>query len=405
MPFELFLALRYLRDGRLQTLLILTGIGVGVGVIVFLSALITGLQADLIERTLGTQALVVVSPPEEMPRRLDANDGTLEIFEVERPPQRVRSIPEWQEVLELLRGMPDVVAVTPSVNGPGLARRGGGAVSVTLRGIEPRSFQRLLDLEGRLVGGALELEGFRAVVGVGLAEILGVGLGDRVLLQVAEDRQGVYTVAGVFDFGSTELNEGLVFVSIRSAQALFGLPGGVSLIELRNRDIFDADRLADRISARTGLEAESWIDRNRDLLVGLRSQSMSSVMIQFFVIVAVALGIASVLTVSVVQRAPEVGILRATGTRTRAIVRVFLVQGAILGVVGSLAGIVLGTLLAFLFQGIARGPDGTALFPVSLTATLYVRSVAIALVVGILAAVVPARRAAATDPALVIRDA
>lgn len=87
MPFALFVALRYLRDGRLQTLLILTGIGVGVGVIIFLSALITGLQDSLIERTLGSQALVVVRPPDEMPRAMGAAPaGMLEVVEMERPP-------------------------------------------------------------------------------------------------------------------------------------------------------------------------------------------------------------------------------------------------------------------------------------------------------------------------------
>lgn len=406
MPFELFVALRYLRDGRLQTLLILTGIGVGVGVIIFLSALITGLQASLIDRTLGSQALVVVRPPEEMPRplRVEAGEATLTAFDIERPPQRVRSIVGWPEARDALLGMADVLAVAPIVSGPGIALRGAGSVSVSIRGIEPISYQQIVDVEGRVIDGALDLEGFRAVVGVGLADALGTTIGGRVRLQVAGDRAAVYTVSGIVDYGSTDLNERLVFVSLRSAQTLFALPGGVSELEVRNRDIFDADALADRITDRTGLDAESWIDRNQDLLVGLRSQSMSSVMIQFFVIVAVALGIASVLTVSVVQRSREIGILRATGTRSRSITRIFLLQGAILGVIGSLLGIAIGTGLALLFAGMALNPDGSATFPVSLTAALYLRSVAVALGVGTLAAIVPARNASRMDPAAVIRN-
>lgn len=406
MPFELFVALRYLRDGRLQTLLILTGIGVGVGVIIFLSALITGLQASLIDRTLGSQALVVVRPPEEIPRPLplQGGDATLTAFDIERPPQRVRSIVGWPEAREVLLGMPDVLAVAPVVSGPGIALRGPGSVSVSIRGIEPISYQQIVDVEGRIVEGALDLEGFRAVVGIGLAEALGTAPGGRVRLQVAGDRAAIYTVSGIVDYGSTDLNERLVFVSLRSAQTLFALPGGVSELEVQSQDIFDADALADRIVDRTGLEAESWIDRNQDLLVGLRSQSMSSVMIQFFVIVAVALGIASVLTVSVVQRSREIGILRATGTRTRSVTRIFLLQGAILGIIGSLLGIAIGTGLALLFAGMARNPDGSATFPVSLTAALYLRSVAVALGVGTLAAIIPARNASRMDPAAVIRN-
>jgi lipoprotein-releasing system permease protein len=403
-PFELFVALRYLRDGRLQTLLILTGIGVGVGVIIFLSALITGLQGSLIERTLGSQPLVVVRPPETMPRRLQAPDSALEVVDVERPPQRVRSIVEWQVARDALLGMPDVVAVAPTVNGPAIAVRGAGSVSVSLRGIEPDSYRRVVDVENRVVEGALDVEGFRAVIGTGLARTLGLSLGGRLRIQVAGERTGLYTVSGIFDYGSTDLNERLVFVSLRTAQTLFDLPGGVSALEVRSRDIFDADALAGRIADRTGLYVESWIDRNADLLVGLRSQSMSSVMIQFFVVVAVALGIASVLTVTVVQRAPEIGILRATGTRSASVTRIFLLQGAILGVIGSLLGIALGSGLAVLFAGVARNPDGSPTFPVSLTGVLYLRSVLVALGVGLIAAAVPARNASRTDPASVIRN-
>jgi len=404
-PFELFVALRYLRDGRLQTLLILTGIGVGVGVIIFLSALITGLQSSLIDRTLGSQPLVVVRPPEDMPRRLPGGtDGAIQVVDTERPPQRVRSIVGWQEAQALLLGTPGVIAVAPTVSGPAIAVRGLGSVAVGLRGIEPETYQQIVDLRSRLVEGTLDLEGFRAVVGVGLARQLGVTLGGRVRLQVAGDRAGVYTVSGIFDYGSTDLNEGLVFVSLRSAQTLFDLPGGVSELEVRSQDVFGAEVLARSITDRTGLAAESWIARNGDLLVGLRSQSMSSVMIQVFVIIAVALGIASVLTVSVVQRAREIGILRATGTRSGSVTRIFLLQGAILGVLGSLLGIAIGTSLSLLFAGLARNPDGSALFPVSLTTALYLRSVAIALGVGTLSALIPARNAARMDPATVIRD-
>jgi len=404
-PFELFVALRYLRDGRLQTALILTGIAVGVGVIIFLSALITGLQESLIARTLGSQPLVVVSPPEEAPRPLStASAGVVEIFEVESPPERVRSILEWQATAAVLRGMEGVTAVAPTISGSAIAARGSGFLALTLRGIEPDSYQGVVDLESRIVEGSVDLEGFQAVVGVRLAEALGVGLGGRIRLQVPGDRGGVYTISGIFDYGSTELNERLVFVSLRSAQTLFDLPGGVSALELRGAEIFEAEALAARIADRTGLSAESWIARNEDLLVGLRSQSMSSIMIQSFVILAVALGIASVLTVSVVQRAREIGILRATGTRAGSVTRIFLLQGAILGTIGSLLGIALGTFLALFFAGIASGPEGDALFPVNLTAALYLRSVGIALAVGLLAALLPARNAARMDPARVIRD-
>src|SRR5690606_21225407 len=140
-------------------------------------------------------------------------------------------------------------------------------------------------------------------------------------------RSEVFVVAGLFDVGNKDLNERWVFVPLRSAQTLLDLSGGVSTLELKVDEIFSADRVASAVASRTGLEAESWMERNRQLLVGLRSQSASSWLIQLFVVIAVALGIASVLVVSVVQKSREIGILKAMGTRTAQVVRVFLVQG------------------------------------------------------------------------------
>jgi len=404
MPFELFVALRYLRDQGVQTTLILAGIGVGVGVIIFLSALITGLQNSIIDRTLGSQAHVIVRAPEEIPRVLSAGGGALQAVTMERPPQRVRVIDGWREIESRLGDMPGVVGVAPTVTGPAIAVRGQGSIAISVRGIELESYQTIVDIVGRLVEGSFDLDGARAVVGTEMARKFGIGVGGRIRIQAAGDRGGVYTVSGIFDYNSNTLNESLVFVSLRGAQTLFDLNGGVSALELTGTDIFGAEATALRIEDRTGLAAESWMTQNGDLLVGLRSQSMSSVMIQVFVILAVALGIASVLAVSVVQKAREIGILRATGTRAGSVTRIFLIQGAVLGVLGSLIGIAIGTFLALFFASMARNPDGSATFPVALTGWLYGRSVAVAMTVGLLAAVLPARDATRMDPATVIRN-
>ena len=404
MPFELWVALRYLRDQRFQTGLILCGTGVGVGVIVFLSALITGLQDSIIERTLGSQAQVIVRPIEELPRVHPIQGDALTALTVERPPQRVRSIEGWRAIEDVIRRSPDVSGVAPTITGPAIALRGQGSIALSVRGIELESYRTIVDVESRLVQGGFDLAGFQVVVGTELARTLGTGLGGRVRIQTAGDRGAVYTISGIFDYSSQTLNESLVFVSLRGAQTLFGIAGGVSALEVTGGDIFQADVMAARIRDRTGLVAESWMEQNGDLLVGLRSQSMSSVMIQVFVILAVALGIASVLAVSVVQKAKEIGILRATGTRSRSVTRIFLIQGAVLGGMGSLLGIALGAFLALFFANLARNPDGSATFPVALTPLLYGRSAAVAIVVGLLAAALPARDASQMDPADAIRN-
>jgi lipoprotein-releasing system permease protein len=405
MPFELFVALRYLREGRTQTALILCGIGVGVGVIVFLSALIGGLQRSLVASTLGTQAQIVVRPREEVPRVLPAADDVVRETRVERPAQRVRSIDQWQRARAEIERLPGVVTTSPVVSGSAIAVRGGGANGVLVLGIEPESYLAIVPLDSFIVAGRLDLDGRKVIVGVGLAHDLGLSVGDRVRLRVGVEAGATYTVAALFDVGNADLNDRWVFTSLRAAQTLFGLEGGASTIEVKVAEIYEAEATARAIAARTGLVAESWMATNEQLLTGLRSQSASSAMIQLFVVLAVALGIASVLAVSVVQKSREIGILRATGTSTRQVLRVFLVQGAILGLLGSAIGIALGIALGLGFQSVATNPDGSPRFPVTLDAALYLRSAAIAVGVGIAAALVPARRAARMNPADAIRSA
>ncbi len=404
MPFEWIIALRYLREGRAQSLLILAGVAVGVGVIVFLSALISGLQSSLVERTLGTQAHIVLKRPDDMPRSVMDRPARVDrLTHVERPAQRLRSILQWQQMLADIDQVPGVVAVTPTVTGTALARQGTANRAILLRGIDPDSFRRIIDIPSKMKAGRFGVTGTDAVIGRDLAAALGLAVGDKVRLASADDSADVFTVRGIFDIGNKDANERWVFISLRAAQSLLDLQGGVSTIEVRVEDIFTAESVAVALSARTGLDADSWMKSNTQLLVGLRSQSSSSYMIQVFVIIAVALGIASVLVVSVVQKSREIGILKAIGTPTRRIIRVFLIEGALVGLVGSVIGVALGAGLALFFTTLATNPDGSPTFPVDLSVALFLRASIIATVTGIVAAAAPAHRAALLDPVQAIR--
>ncbi len=153
-----------------------------------------------------------------------------------------------------------------------------------------------------------------------------------------------------------------------------------------------------RIGALTGLKAESWLDTNGQLVNALRSQSMSTGMISFFVAISVAFGIASVLSVSVVQRTREIGILRAMGARQQQMLKVFLVQGAVLGLAGSALGALAGHGLVWVFNTF-----GPKLFYIPVSSALAPMAMALATLTGTLAAAVPARRAARLDPVVAIR--
>jgi len=375
---------------------------VGVAVIVFLSALINGLQANLVKQTLGSQSHLLVRTPDEAARPLSDGDGLLRVLD--KPAQRLRSIDGWPEVMRRVAQAPGVTAVTPSVAGSAFASRGKASRSVALRGVDPDTFSTIIDVKGKLLRGEYRLRGSEALIGRELADDLGLSVGDKLKLSTAEGREETATVTGVFDLGNKDVNRRWVLVPLRSAQTLLDLAGGVTTLEAKVAELFAADDVAAEVARRTGLTAESWMKLNAQLLVALRSQASSRDMIQFFVVVAVALGIASVLVVSVVQKSREIGILKAMGTSTARIQRVFLIQGGMVGMVGSVMGGLMGAGLALLFETLARQPDGSPTFPVDLSPSLFAGASVVAMGVGLLSAVAPARRAAHMDPAVVIRN-
>lgn len=398
MWIEWTIATRFLREGRVQSTLILVGIAVGVAVIVFLTALITGLQANIINRTLGTQAHIKVQPPEEYNRTLPPAPGTAQLLLESKRAQRLRSINNWQQVRDVLDTMPGVTAVSPLISGPAFARRGAALQSVALVGIDPQRYLRIIPVQEDIVAGVFRIGAGDTVIGKQLATDLGMRVGDKLRLDGGQGRESVVNVAGIFELGVRELDARYVYLDMKQAQSLLNLPGAATIIDVTVEDIFDAQAIALRIARLTGLKAESWMETNSQLMNALRSQSLSTRMISAFVALSVALGIASVLSVSVVQRTREIGILRAMGTTRQQMLGVFLVQGAIFGLAGSLLGALAGYGLVSAFN--IFGPK---LFYIPINPWLPVAATALATVTGILSAAVPARRAAALDPVEAIR--
>lgn len=404
LPFEWLLATRFMREGILQTLFITSGVALGVSVIVFMSALLGGLQKSLFDRTLDYQPQIVISAPEEHARALRQATPALRLAQLIQPrAQRLRSVDQWQKVVSQLRNRAEVVVVAPIISGSGLVLRNDANRAVSITGIEPESYLKLIALASKIVAGTAIVQANDIVIGTDLALDLGVSVNDKLTLQTASGTRVTLTICGIFDFGQRGQNRGSVYVAMRTAQSLLSLVGGVSSIGVDASDPFDAEVLAQSIAAQTGLKVESWIATNADLFTALNGQRITFFVIRLFVGLSAALGIVSVLVVSVLQKSKEIGILRATGTSRAQVLRLFLVQGALYGLFGSLFGSGLGWGFLVAWRDFARNPDGTQFFTINFDPMLFFYTAIGALLVGTLAAVFPAQRAARLDPAIAIR--
>ena len=401
--FEWRVALRFLREGRMQSVLIIVGVAAGVAVIAYVTALIDGLQANTVRKTLGTQAHVALRAPDDVvtpswPR----DDATHTLSERQARAQRLRPVANWQALVPLLERRAEVRTVSPMVSGSGLALRGEASQSIALMGVELARYDRMVDLRRKLVDGAARLEPGDAIVGTELARDLGLRVGDRFSVNTGRVTDSM-RVTGLIDLGIKDLNRRTVIVPLRSAQSLLELPGGATVLELQVADVWQAERLAAGLRQALPYKVESWQETNAQLVSALRAQSISTAVIRGVVAAVVVLGIASVLVVSVVQKQREIGILRAMGATRGQILRVFLLQGAVVGALGSVLGVLLAMLLVWLFTTLAVGPDGQPMFVIHLPPGTAAYTALLATVCGVLAALEPARRAARMDPAQAIR--
>ncbi|HUH86608.1 MAG TPA: FtsX-like permease family protein [Pusillimonas sp.] len=395
---EWTIATKFLREGKAQTMLILVGIGLGVAVIVFLTALINGLQKNTIQRTLGTQAHIRVLPADQRNIVVAPPPGTAQLTLEDKRAQRLKSINNWQQVRDLLDRQAHITAVSPVISGPAFARRGDALQSVALLGIDPVRYQRIVKLQEAMDEGVFRIGAGDALIGRQLATEMGLRAGDKLRLDGGQQREAVVNVAGIFELGVRELDTRYVYLDMKQAQSLLDLPGAATVIDVTVDEIFNAQTIAERIARLSGLKAESWMETNAQLMNALSAQRLTTRMISIFVALSVALGIASVLSVSVVQRTREIGILRAMGTTRQQVLRVFLIQGALYGLAGSIPGGLAGYGLVATFNTF-----GPRLFAVPMEAGLLLAAVSLATITGILAAVVPARRAALLDPVEAIR--
>jgi lipoprotein-releasing system permease protein len=284
------------------------------------------------------------------------------------------------------------------VSGPAFVQRGEAIQSVALVGINLERYQQIIPLKQYMVSGELRVSADNVLIGRQLAKDLGVQVGSKLRLDTGQQKNAVVNISGIFELGVRELDARYVYLDLKQAQSLLNLPGGVTVIDLTIQDIFQADQIASQVGRLTGLKAESWIETNAQLMNAITAQSLSTNMIIVFVGISVAFGIASVMSVSVVQRTREIGILRATGATQAQILRVFLFQGAIFGLLGSMLGSVVSYGLIWGFNQFGPG-----LFYISISIKLILSALFLATVTGILAAAIPSRRAAALDPVEAIR--
>jgi lipoprotein-releasing system permease protein len=385
MRLPLKIALRFLSSSKKQTLLIILGIAIGMAVQVFIGSLIQGLQESLVDSTGGNASQITI-----------------------KPPNNANSIDNWEEIISKLENseaLPsDITAMSPVAEMPVFVVLSSSQNSL-LRGF---SFERANNIYNfsKNLNGELPENKNEILIGKEFSEEYNISTSDSILLVNSFNESKEFKVSGIFDLNVASLNKSWIITNLESVQDFSSLNNGVSKIEIQINDAFMSDTFASDISKEidSTLKITNWKDQNQQLLSGLQGQDISSLMIQIFVLVAVVLGISSILAIWVVQRIRQIGILKAMGLKDASASLIFLFQGLILGVFGAVFGILFGLGLSYSFTKFAVNPDGSSVVDLLINPTFIAISAIIAVLVAIVAAVSPARKSSKLSPVKVIRN-
>ncbi len=396
-----FIALRYLRTrhsyGFISFIgyLGMTGLAIGVAALILTLSVMRGFE-------------------EEVESKVAGMDGHLRLANA-----LGEDVPLPDSLLQRLRGHPEVEKVIPFIARHALVRRGGQSDGVFLMGADLQQLREVVDIEGFVVAGQLPPPGDTSAIVFGekLAQVLRVAPGDEVVLfdiTYLLGQQGIrgrrFTVAATYRSGMVEYDQVLAFTSLGPAQALFGQdqPPSKAIINITHRD--RADELAAALEDELGFPYYliSWRQRHASLFGWLKGQQLPILIVFGFIAVVALVNIFGTLTLVVVEKQRDIGILRSLGFSCKRVRHIFLYQGCVVGLVGSGFGIVLALILGSLqrkFQFLALESDIYFMdaLPVQWSWQSLVVIPLLAVLLSLLAAVWPARRAAAVHPAEALR--
>jgi lipoprotein-releasing system permease protein len=410
-PYELFAGLRYTRAKRRNHFISfisaasMVGIAIGVTALITVLSVMNGFERELRTRILGMASHATIS----------AYRGQLE---------------NWPEVAKSVRGNTEIEAVAPYIEGEGMLRVGQDLSGTLLRGILPEEEKTVSDIGAHIKAGSLEslkAGEYNIVIGVELAQTLGVEPGSKIDLMIPTasitpagvlPRFRRFTVSGVFRVGMYEFDRGLVLIHLADAQALYRMGEGVTGVRLKLHDMFKAPAVSRQLASTLDgtYYVNDWTRSHANFFRAVATEKIVMFIILSLIVGVAAFNIVSTLVMVVQDKQADIAILRTLGARPRAIMAIFMVQGSIIGVIGTLLGVIGGVALALNVESLvplleaATGqqflsPDVYYIsdLPSELKSSDVIRIATLSLALGLLSTLYPAWRASRVQPAEALR--
>lgn len=413
MNLELSIALTHLVHRKRQSLVSLTGIVLGVAFFLGVSSLMRGSERDFIERLIDNSPHITVYDEYRDARKQPANiawpHGAVELHGV-KPPTEVRGIRGHQRALAFIESMPQLRAA-PVLTGSVVLTFAGQVHASTVSGVIVSKMKTVSTLEDKLIAGtmdALDANQNGIIIGDGLARKFTLSMGDNVNVTTADGSVRTMKIVGIFRTGNASYDENQTFVRLKRAQVLLNRPNRVNRLLVQLDDPYMAREVAAIIESRIGYKAQSWVEASEDLLSVLTVRNVIMYSVVAAILVVASFGIYNTISTIVMEKTRDIAIMKSMGFPARDVRRIFVIEGVIVGLIGSVLGFGLGLVLMGLLEQVAIKPPGSSevvYLPVYRGLEQFVLAAAFALLSSVGAAWLPARKGGKVHPVDILRGA
>ncbi len=410
-PLFLTIAIKHLLARKRQSIVSLMGIVLGVAFFLAIASLMQGSEKDFIKRLVDNSPHITIEDefrnPELQPAQQLYSQGAVEILRV-KPLKETRGIRGYEQILERLHTIPQLRA-SPVLAGQALISFAGKDFGITLNGMIPSQIRDVSTIVNYVTSGSIDnliANPDGIVIGDQLARNLSLAMNNNITLSATNGQVHTFKIVGMFHTGRANFDESQAFVNLKRVQALLNRPNRVNTIVIKLADPYQARAVAAQIESTIGYKSVSWQEATEDLMSTLTIRNIIMYTVVSAVLVVAAFGIYNVISTVVHEKQRDIAILKSMGFHAGDIQQIFLTQGLILGVVGSVLGLTLGAVLMFaLTQVRLKYPGSTdpVQMPIDWGWLQFAIAASFAMVAALFAAFLPARKGARVHPVEILR--
>lgn len=378
-------AWRFLTKKKLQSLVIILSIAIAVSVQIFIGLLSKGLERTLLFKIVGNAPHITVY-------------------------SKSGAIDNWNDKISKLTAKKgEIVSAIPNVDTQGYVKLKDISEPILIRGFSSEDVNKMYKIKSKIYEGKLFQNEGEAILGSDLKERLGVKIGDKINITTPWGKNKEFIVTGFFDLGNIKLNKSWIITNLSDAQYFAGLQkdNKIRSIEISINNVYGADgegKIVEKLLNDKDLKVENWKQQNKLIVSGLMGQKVCTIVIQFFVLLASVLSIVSVLSISVVQKYKEIGILKAMGMKNSKTSLIFFFQALFIGVLGTLIGIALSMLYIKGFNKYILTEEGVPLVNIIISRNFILKSSAISIIASVFASIFPSIKSFKLNPVEVIKN-